>query len=93
MCKFNPKNDSRFIDPCMKMLIGNLKELISEPFEIVACCCGHRKYPMTIVIKSKTTGEVYEICNNKKIQRQFKFYKKDKQGYYYIPETLKGDSK
>ncbi len=89
MCKFNKKNDSRFIDPCMRRLIANLEPFINgEPYKIVACCCGHRKYPMTIVIKSTTTGEVIEMCNSKKIPRQFKFYKKDKQGYYYIPETI-----
>lgn len=53
----------------------------------LACCCGHDKYSMTIVCK---WGEnIIEIVSYKSIPRKKKFYRKDKQGYYYIPEALK----
>lgn len=29
------------------------------------------------------------MCSSEIIKRKRKFYKKDKQGYYYIPETVK----
>jgi len=89
MCKFNPKNDSRFIDPCMKHLIKVIDSF--RDADVVACCCGHKKYPMTIVVKFKKTGWNFEIMSNQYINRKKKFYKKDKQGYYYIPETINNE--
>ena len=76
------------IDECMKeeinkMDIGFIKTL--------ACCCGHSKYPKTIVIEHKLTGKPFEIFSAKFIPRKKKFYKKDKQGYYYIPEVLENE--
>ncbi len=88
MCKFNPKNDSRTIDPCMRKFIGNLNIFLKPPFNILACCCGHGKYPMSIIIDSLNNG-VWDLVSNIKIPRQKRFYKKDKQGYYYIPEVSK----
>ena len=77
------------IDKCMRKFVRNLDIIIKEPWKVVACCCGHGKYPMTIVVKSDITGEVIEIFNLKSIPRDKRFYKKDKQGYYYIPEVIK----
>ena len=89
MCKFNPKNDSRRIDPCMKNLIKGINGVIDcEMFCVMACCCGHGKYPMTIIING--VGERYfDLISGKEISRKKKFYKKDKQGIYYIPEVGK----
>ena len=109
MCKFNPKNDSRRVDPCMKKEIEEFNKalkLLKPYFEkenelkIVACCCGHGKYPKTIVLKTRgNKGKVnypgyveisyFEHFSQVDIDRTKRFYKKDKQGYYYIPETLK----
>jgi len=86
MCKFNPKNDSRRIDSCMKILIENIRDNCNT----VACCCGHGKYPMTIVCEMN--GEYFDIVSDVEIPRKKRFYKKDKQGYYYIPEVVE-DSK
>jgi len=74
------------IDECMKPLIRYLK-LFEIP--IVACCCGHGIYPMTIVIKLNFNigSGAREIVSNTLIPRDRKFYKKDKNGYYYIPEV------
>ena len=86
MCILNKKNDSRKIDPCMIEVIKNLQEL---KVQTLACCCGHGKYPMTIVVNIGFDALIpLEIFSNKVIQRKKKFYKKDKAGYYYIPETL-----
>jgi len=77
------------IDECMITLMNNLN--LSWNYKvsrIVACCCGHGKYPMTIVIeindKEKTKMELF---TDKIIPRKKRFYKKDKEGYYYIPEV------
>lgn len=102
MCKFNPSNDGRRIDPCMKKFIENLKGLLPKDRKIVSCCCGHFRYPMTIVIQNtlkKHEGvEMYpinyfipwDLVSGIEIPRKKKFYKKDKQGYYYIPEVING---
>ncbi len=86
MCKFNPKNDGRRIDPCMKELIDILQ---ARRVRTLACCCGHGKYDMSIIIKQgfETHPYAFEIVSQKVIPRKKKFYKKDKQGYYYIPEV------
>ena len=84
MCKLNKKSGLKRIDPCMRLLVGFLK---GYGIPIVACCCGHGKYPMTIVIQDKERSVTYEIISGEFIPRKKKFYKKDKQGYYYIPEV------
>ena len=84
MCKFNPKNDSRFVDPCM---IRQVADFQNQGFNGGACCCGHRKYHKTIIIKDKL-GNIYDLVIKKYIPRKKRFYKIDKQGMYYIPEFL-----
>lgn len=96
MCKFNPKNNGRRIDPCVKQVIEFLNNSFANEgidYRTVASCCGYGKYPKTIVV------EVYhrklgihhfeEIFSGKLIPREKRFYVKDKQGYYYIPEVIK----
>ncbi len=83
MCKFNPKNDSRFIDPCMKEFIFRLNQY---GIDTRGCCCGHKKYPMTVVVKD--SAGFYDIISGVEIPRKKRFYKKDKQGYYFIPEVI-----
>lgn len=85
MCQFDPKNDSRWIDPCMVNLIGFLKE---RGIETVACCCGHGIYPMTILVRTGEPGVTREICHNITFHgRKKRFYRKDEDGVYYIPEV------
>ncbi len=86
MCKFNPKNDSRRIDPCMKKFISFVNN--SGIAKTLACCCGHGKYPMTLVIRIKHDNRIWEVFSDKTIPRKRLFYKKDKKGIYYIPESL-----
>jgi len=91
MCKLkkHQKTSNVRIDKCMINLIKHIKEYM--PFEVLACCCGHGKYPMTIVglDKSVKFGFRFELLSDVLIPRTRRFYKRDKQGYYYIPETLK----
>jgi hypothetical protein len=92
MCKHNPKNDSRFIDPCMKELIENLNDLY--PITTRACCCGHNRYKMSIIVELNGHDVhkpmIYmDLCSGIVIPRKVKFYKKDKKGFYFIPEVDK----
>lgn len=84
MCKLDKKNDGRRMDPCMTYLIRFIEA--TKTYKPIACCCGHFKYPMTIVV---TNGNInWDLISNIIIRRKKRFYKKDKQGYYYIPEVV-----
>ena len=84
MCKKTKGLHNR-IDKCIKPLIKFLKE---EEWNVIASCCGHGKYPITIVIRNELNGCAYELLSDIQIPRTRNFYKKDKQGYYYIPEVV-----
>ena len=68
----------------MKNLISFIEA--TDTYKTLACCCGHYKYPMTIVVKAKNC--IFDLVSNARIPRKRKFYKKDRQGVYYIPEAL-----
>ena len=80
-------HNPRKIDECMKNLIDYCKYY---NMKTLACCCGHDKYPRTLVIKTKQ-GNIVEVFSDIVLDRKKRFYLKDKEGYYYIPETIKGD--
>lgn len=80
MCE---SHNPRKIDRCMLQSISYLKDI---GIKTKACCCGHGKYPLTIVIKKD--GKFYELLRDIELKRKRKFYKKDAQGYYYIKETI-----
>lgn len=93
MCELNKYGDRR-IDPCLNYLIRLLNK--APKIETVACCCGHGKYPLTIVIKGKTWDDktkkfidcFIEVISKSIIFRKKKFYKRDSEGYHYIPEAV-----
>ena len=89
MCKkTNYKIPNPRIDNCMRNLIQVLNDLLKManlPTKIVGCCCGHNKYPMTIICKGVNRN--YELLTDATIPRTRNFYKRDKQGYYYIKEV------
>lgn len=89
MCKkTNYKIPNPRIDKCMRNLIQHINTMLPKYQKIVSCCCGHGKYPMTILIKY-SNGIIVDIVSGVQIERKRKFYKRDKQGYYYIPEVIK----
>jgi hypothetical protein len=57
-------------------------------YKTLASCCGHGKYPMTIVV-TRGWGLPLEYFTQITLPRRRRFYKKDKQGYFYIPEVIK----
>jgi hypothetical protein len=85
MCKKSKGIHNR-IDPCLKPLI---KWLNSEGYNLRASCCGHSVYPITIVVEGKKNGKkiFVDLLTETIIPRTRKFYKKDKNGIYYIPEV------
>jgi len=75
------------VDPCIRNLI---EVLYRSDFETVACCCGHNRYPLTIVCRMHGRRErFYDLVSGEEMLRKRNFYKKDSDGFYYIPETIK----
>jgi len=77
----------------MRKAITTLNILLRDTgFETLSCCCGHGKYPMTIVMGHKKIKDLFpfDLFTGKAIPRKRRFYKRDSEGYYYIPETLEG---
>jgi len=95
MCKWN-KHGNKRIDPCMIKLV----EFINSHPEVrtLACCCGHGKYDMSIIIKYTTGSDgkwsfkVKDMISGINIPRKKRFYKKDKDGVYYIPEVIEDEN-
>jgi len=71
------------IDECLR---GAISTLNAHGFKTVASCCGHKKYPLTIIYPGKSGG-FFDLFSGIKIPRKRNFYKRDKQGYYYIQEV------
>jgi hypothetical protein len=70
------------VDKCMENLIITLN---NDGHETLACCCGHGKYAMSIIILGDS-GEIFDLISGVDIPRKKRFYKKDKNGIFYIPE-------
>ena len=81
------KKPSSRIDRCMTNLIDRMDGC--ENLQTIASCCGHGRYPMTIVARNQFGG-IYEVMSDVPLRStQKKFYKRDMDGYYYIPEVLR----
>jgi hypothetical protein len=70
------------IDPCMREEIADIR---STGVTTLACCCGHGKYRKTVIIKIHDIN--VEYYTGILIPRKTRFYKRDKDGIFYIPEV------
>ena len=71
------------VDPCLR---GKIKQLNHEfGCETVACCCGHGVYRETILIK--TSSGIYDHESGMIVPRVRRFYHKDENGFYFVPEV------
>ena len=70
------------IDPTIKPEVDALQ---ARGIKTLASCCGHGKYPKTIVIERN--GQNIEYFSGIVIPRKRRFYRKDSEGIYYIPEV------
>ena len=84
MCDKLPYCNPR-IDKCLIPIIKCLNE--SKELKSLASYCGHHKYKSTIVVKNRK-GHIFEYYSGKSLgpKKRNRYYKKDKDGFYYIPE-------
>lgn len=73
------------VDKCIRNFIDVLN---GTGWNTVGCCCGHGKYPITIICKNKLSGFVFDLVSGIEIPRKRRFYRKDKEGIYYLPEVV-----
>jgi len=81
------------IDTCLIKLI---KEINNKGiYKTLSSCCGHNKYPKTIIVKEKLSGNISEYFSkiSLQIKKRNRYYKKDNEGFYYIPEAIKKEGK
>lgn len=81
MCQKLPYENPR-IDKCLLEEIANLN---ANGYKTLASCCGHDKYPKTI-IGFDIHGILKELCSGLVLEKKKRnrYYKRDKQGYYYL---------
>ncbi len=80
---------ARNIDPC---ILAKIKKLQKMGLDTILSCCGHNKYPETIIIKNDD-NTVYEYNSSKFLKdynpffdkRHNPYYIKDADNYYFIP--------
>lgn len=73
------------VDKCLAKVIIFIND--KTPLKTLGACCGHSRYPLTIIVRS-SLGENFEFISQKVIPRKKRFYKKDSNGYFYIPEVV-----
>ena len=89
------------VDDCIAHRLIKLQQRLDAEnpatlhLKVVSSCCGHSIYPKTAVIKNESNmGKVFfEYYSDKPIPRIRRFYRRDKQGYYYIPEVCNENKK
>lgn len=64
-----------------------IKKLNAMDIKTYACCCGHKKYPTTIIVRNNE-GAYWDYMSGKVVPRTRRFYSKDDDGYYYIREVV-----
>ena len=62
-------------DECMTLICWLINNQTN--YETLASCCGHGKYPMTIIVSDKR-GRILEWFSQIDIRRKKRFYVKDK---------------
>lgn len=71
------------LDACMENEVMKLSE---DGWSPLSCCCGHGRYHKTIVLFDGGGG-AKEHFSGVKIDRRARFYKRDAEGLYFIPEV------
>ena len=94
MCqKTDFKRSAPRVDPCLvdEINIIKTKEWIQN-YQSIMSCCGHGKYPKTFIVRNRATRHVFDwysgidLTKSGRARKKQPYYKKDTEGYYFIPE-------
>ncbi len=84
-CNKQHKNTNKK-DKCMEQLCSLINQ--TTKYKTLASCCGHGKYPMSIVV-TRGYGNPIEWFSQVEIPRKRRYYIRDKEGIFFIPEVFK----
>ncbi len=95
MCKkIITEGSARNIDPCLEKELEQIKTpYFHKKFEIKMSCCGHGKYSKTLIVQNRGSKYHFEwfsgtsLYGTKRTDSREPFYKRDQEGFYYIPEV------
>jgi len=71
------------VDACLRDVIEKLN---NTPIVSVGSCCGHFRYPQSILFRDYTDDKIHVFDTDIIIPRTRRFYRMDTKGYYFIPE-------
>ena len=75
------------VDSCIADHVKRINEEHKGSLITLGCCCGHGKYPSTIVVKGLISGIICEFFSNIVIPRTRNLYYKDNEGIFHLPEV------
>ena len=81
------------VDSCIAESVNYINTELSKTFKSLGCCCGHGKYPKTIVVVELRTGEHFEYFTGTPIPRSRNLYYKDEEGIFHLPEVTDNSNK
>lgn len=75
------------IDPCIRGLPWALSFV--GGFHVVGCCCGHGRHPLSVICKNpnRKKNNYFDLISGVDIPRSKRFYFRDKEGYFFLPEV------
>ena len=77
------------MDPCLVRQVKLLNWRYRGHYRTLGSCCGHGRYPKTVVVQDLRKQRTFELFSEKDIPRKKRFYRRDRDGVYYIPEVSK----
>lgn len=92
--KIISNQSSREIDSCLLEELETLRNTFpgfKEKFRMIMSCCGHRKYPKTLIVQNNFSKCYFEwfsgviLSGDERSDNREPFYKRDSVGYYFIP--------
>jgi len=81
----NPRKDE-----CIREEIKKIND--NGILRTLASCCGHKRYPKTIVVMERESKKVYELFSGVYLgigrRKGNRYYKSDPMHHYFIPEVF-----
>ena len=75
------------IDSCIARDVRHINRRFKDSLITIGSCCGHGKYPPTIVVRGLNTGKHIEFYTGREIPRKRNLYYKDDEGIFHLPEV------